>query len=97
MKKLTKLQKQIINAHLKAKAENIFLASPDFDGSLDQVKQSLLRGDTIRWIYETIEYKYCSVGSIILSSGELFNHQSQNYKANIRYGFKILFSNLNIE
>ena len=94
MKRATKLQLQIINAHLEAKAKNQFSDPPI--STRESIKEALLKGETIRFLYEEIEIRYCSIGSIILSNPGTFNHMSQNYKAEIRKGFKILLDKLNI-
>jgi hypothetical protein len=85
-----------VNAHLKAKSEGKF-SDPALDGSWAGIKEALLRGETIRILYEEIEIRYCSITSIILSNPATFSHMSQNYKADIRKGFRIFLNKLNIQ
>jgi len=94
MTRITKLQNEIVKRHLEAKANNKFSDPPV--STLESVKEALLKGETIRFLYEEIEIRHCSIGAIILSNPGTFNHMSQSYKAEIRKGFKIVLDKLNI-
>jgi len=93
--KLSKLQKSIVNNHLQSKETGIWTSQP-LDGTLECIKTELLAGRTIRALYETIETRFCSVGSQIMAAPELLGHLSNDYKRNIRRGFAQVFTKLNI-
>lgn len=95
MPRITKLQKQIADAHFIAKQANKY-DDPLLGGSLDNLKKALLEGKTIRYVTEIIESKYVSIGSQILASSH-FGYRSQSYKAGFYKGFKILLNNLKIK
>jgi len=95
MARLTKLQAQIVKAHIEAKVNNSF-SDVEYK-TPEQVKTLLLEGKTLAGLYEEIEIRYCSVGSIILSNPATFGHMSHSYKAGISKGFKWIFGKLGIE
>ena len=94
MKRITKLQKKIADAHIKA-----FLAG-NFDNpainSVDELKRALINGKTFDWLYSGIETAYASVGSQLLASPKFFGHISNNYKTSLYKGFKRELTVLNI-
>jgi hypothetical protein len=95
MQRINQAQKKIAEAHIAAKQANKY-DDPQLDGSLDCLKKALLDGKTIRYIMETIETRYTSVGSQLLASPALFGHHSKNYKAGVYKGFKEVLTNLKI-
>jgi len=95
MSRITPIQKKIVDAHIEAKKLNVYSDAP-YDGSLQELKRLLLEGKTFRFVFETIETRYCSVGSQLLASGLIFEHMSRNYKTGINKGFKLFLNNLNI-
>lgn len=95
MKRLTKLQARIVKAHIEAKINDKW--SIINVCTLGEIKDGLTRGKTFKALYDEIEIRYCSVGSIILSNPATFGHMSHSYKTGISKGFKWVFGELGIE
>ncbi len=93
MKKITKKQTEIMNAHIEAKKTGNFTST--HITSLDDMRQQLIEGKTFRTLISEVEIRYCPITAIILSS--TFTHESKSYLAGLRKGFKLVLSNLEIE
>jgi len=89
MKRISPKAKAIADAHIKARLEG------NFDDPKVTTKQELmdaiLEGKTFSGLLDEIEVRFTSITSILLSR-KLF-HQSNNYKAGVYKGFKILIDN----
>ena len=103
MKKITQLQKQIIEAHLKAnfssKLDNAF-DYPDGSNELktrEDVIAALKQGKTIRNLHQEIAFRHVSMTSNLMASPNVFGHVSGAYRRDYTKGFKILLNNLNIQ
>lgn len=98
MARITKAQSKIMKAHLEASMADKF----DFENyptiereghnylDFDKIKFLISEGKTIRQLFEEIEARYCSTGSMIMS--KLMKHSSNNYGADLRRGFRIFLS-----
>lgn len=95
MKRITPLQKKIADAHIAAMATNKY-DDPALDGSLEQLKATLLNGKTVRYIAEVIKDRRVSITSQLIASGGLFGHQTKAFKKGMYDGFKEFLTNLNI-
>jgi hypothetical protein len=86
MKRISRKAKAIADAHIKARVDG------NFDDPKVTTKQEMiddiLDGKTFSGLLDEIEMRFTSITSIILSR-KLF-HQSNNYKAGVYKGFKIL-------
>lgn len=91
MKRITPKIKAIADAHLEAKRSGIF-DNPRVT-TKEEVIEALLGGKTLLAVLEEIEIRFCSVGSLLMASHFSFGHHSNNYKANVYKGFKILLNN----
>lgn len=94
MARITKLQKQIADAHIEAMKVNKY-DDPPLDGSLDNLKQSLLQGKTIRYLMEGIVTRYVSITSQLMNN--VMDYTSDAYKKAIYRGFKEVLNNLSIK
>jgi hypothetical protein len=93
MTRITKLQSDIVNAHIEAKKTNNFTATTFT--SMDNMREQLLAGKTSNLLLEAAEIRYCPIPSIIMSN--TFDYESKAYIAGVRKGFKLVFKNLNIK
>ena len=93
MKRLNKLQRSIINRHIEAKLADNFDISTG-PKSVDEIREALISGKTIKGLFDEIQFRFCSVTSIMLGS---MNHVSQNYRKDIAKGFRRVFETLNIQ
>jgi hypothetical protein len=93
MKRVTKLQQSIIQAHIYAKQNNSFKEIKV--STIPEMRQALLDGYTFEQLYNEVEIRYTSIVGILINSN--FRHLSKNYKSGITKGFKVIFTTLNIE
>lgn len=89
----TKSQKAIIDAHLAAKQGESFKCRPI--KSTGDLLEALKAGETCQALLEEIEYRECSVTSILTSN--IFDHMSENYKRDVRRGFINFLNHYNIK
>lgn len=95
MKKITKLQKQIIEAHLNSAITGEWSA-PNGVATRQDVIDRLKAGDTLQGVHSEVEIRSnTSVTSLLIAS--VFNNHSQAYKREYSKTFKILLNNLNIQ
>lgn len=90
MKRISKQAKAIADAHIKARLQGNF-DDPKVT-TKEELIEALLSGKTFSELLEEIEMRFTSITSILLSR-QLF-HQSNNYKAGVYKGFKILIDKI---
>lgn len=100
--KITKLQKQIVDAHLTASIKDSF----DYPAlkcgeepkikTKEQVIQLLAKGKTIYHVHKEIETRYVSITSQLYASPHVFGLVTDAYKRDYTKGFKTLLNQLNI-
>lgn len=89
MKRISKQAKAIADKHIAAKLNNNF-DNPKVS-TRAEVMEALLAGKTFSAVLETVETRFCSIGSLLMASGIILDaHLSKNYKANVYKGFRIL-------
>lgn len=89
MKKISKQAKAIADRHIAAKLSGQF-DDPTVT-TRAEVMEALLAGKTFAAVLETVETRFCSIGSLLMASGIIIDaHLSKNYKANVYKGFRIL-------
>jgi hypothetical protein len=86
MKRISPQTKAIADAHIKARLNSSF-DDPQVT-TKEEMIDALLQGKTFSALLDTIEMRFTSITSILLSRS-LF-HQSDNYKSGVYKGFKIL-------
>lgn len=96
MKHFTKSQKAIIDSYLAAKLTGQWDDFSDVKTPAD-LRRALTEGKTFKKVMDEIEYRHVSIPSLLMASENMFCYLSGAYKAGIRKGFRILFTNLNIE
>jgi len=88
MKRITPQIKAIADAHIKAKSTG------NWDNPSATTKEEVLRflmeGKTFSQVLSQIEFRYCSITSILLTNH--FSHETKGYKSCIYKGFKTLLS-----
>jgi hypothetical protein len=94
MQKITKLQKQIADAHINAKINGTFQCPPYQINSKEDVIQALREGYTIEGLYNEIQFRNVSLTSLLLQAVNF--HTTKAYKQAMYKGFKSLLTNLNI-
>ena len=86
MKRISKQAKQIADRHIEARQKGVF--DPCTCTTKEEVIAEMLAGKTCQEVIVEVEARYCSVTSSVLNG--VFNHSSQNYRAGVYRGFKIL-------
>jgi len=95
MQRITKLQKQIIDAHLESAKTGSWNAPPQ---TLDEVKNCLVHcGSTFKQLHEQIVSRHVSITSQLYASPNIFGHVTEAYKKQYTAGFKQLLNSLNIK
>jgi hypothetical protein len=94
MQKITKLQKQIADAHINAKINGSFQCPPYQINSKEDVIQALREGYTIEGLYNEIQFRNVSLTSLLLQA--VNSYTTKAYKQAMYKGFKSLLTNLNI-
>jgi hypothetical protein len=83
--------KLIANAHIKAKITGKF-DDPVVNNKAELIK-ALHEGKTFSQLLDTIEIRFCSIGTLLLASGTILDqHISNNYRSGIYKGFKTLLN-----
>lgn len=85
-KRISKEAKAIADAHIQARRNNDF-TNPEVT-TKEELIDKLHEGETFEALLREIEVRFCSVGSVMMSS--IMNHTSNNYKAAVYKGFKLL-------
>jgi hypothetical protein len=93
MKKITKTQAQIAQAHLMASIENNFDADP---ATSDEMRQGLIEGKKYMAVHKYIVGKHISVTSQLMASPQLLGHLTNAYIRDYKAGFKLLLNQLKI-
>lgn len=93
MERITKLQKQIADAHMRANREGSF-TNPVVNSEED-IRQSLMRGETFEHVYKEIVFRYASMTSLMLAN--VLDHESEAYKRAVYKGFKNVLNSVNIK
>lgn len=101
MSKVSKTQKTIIEAHLKASIKDDFDISCPKVGehglnNLNDLKNALEDGKTIHQLHKIIEQNHVSITSQLMATPSLMGHISEAYKKSYTRGFKDLLTRLNI-
>jgi hypothetical protein len=93
MERITKLQKQIANAHMRANREGSF-SNPKVS-SMEEMKEAMLKGETFNVIYEEIAFRYASMTSLMMAS--VLDHESKAYTQAVYKGFKNVLNSIDIK
>lgn len=91
MARITQQVKAIADAHIEARKTGKF-DNPKVSTAME-VFRELRMGKTFEEVMREIEVRYCSIGSILMSTQ--LNHTSKSYRDAVYKGFKILFNNKN--
>jgi hypothetical protein len=93
MTRITKLQKETMLRHLEAYKQDKF----DLErvNNVEEMKQAIRDGKTIRSLHENIEARFCSVGSAVMS--RLMQHESKSYVRDLSKGYKEVMNSFNIK
>ena len=91
--RITKLQKQIADNHIRANREQSF--SNLKVNSKEEFHEALKRGETYEPLYKEIVYRYASMTSLILS--DMLDHQSNAYTQAVYKGFKNVLNSINLK
>lgn len=95
MQKITKLQKQIADAHIDAKINGTFQCPPYQIKSKEDVIQALREGYTIEGLYNEIQFRNVSLTSLLYQA--VNSYTTKAYKQAIRTGFKEVLNTLDIK
>jgi hypothetical protein len=93
MQRITKLQKQIADAHMRANQEQSF-TNPVVN-SKEELYQALERGETFEHVYKEIVYRYASMTSLMMAN--VLDHESKAYKQSVYKGFKNILNSINVK
>jgi len=93
MSRITKLQKRIADAHIKANREGSF--SNPVVNSKEELYQALERGETFEHVYKEIVFRYASMTSLMMAS--VLDHESKAYTQAVYKGFKNVLNSINIK
>jgi hypothetical protein len=90
-KRITPEIKMIADAHIRSKINGKF-DDPSVSNKAELIT-ALHEGKTFSQLLDTIEIRFCSVGTLLLASGTILDqHISNNYKNSIYKGFKTLLN-----
>lgn len=92
MKRITKLQKQIADAHIRANREGSF--TNPVVSSEEEIRQSLIKGETFEHVYKEIVFRYATMTSLILAN--VLDHESKAYTQAVYKGFKNVLNSINV-
>ena len=93
MERITKLQKQIADAHMRANQEESF-TNPVVN-SKEELYTALRNGETFEHVYKEIVFRYASMTSLMMSS--VLGHDSKAYKQAVYKGFKNVLNSINVK
>jgi hypothetical protein len=93
MSRITKLQKQIADSHIKANREGSF--SNPVVNSKEELYQALERGETFEHVYKEIVYRYASMTSLIMAND--LDHESNAYTQAVYKGFKNVLNSIDVK
>lgn len=91
--RITKLQKQIADAHIRANREQSF-SNPKVT-SMEEMKEAMLKGETFSVMYEEIAFRYASMTSLMLAN--VLDHESKAYTQAVYKGFKEVLNSINLK
>lgn len=86
MNRISKTAKAIADAHIEARITNNF-TDPQV-ATREELLTKLHEGETFEQLIREIEFRYCSVTSMLLSG--MMNHTSSSYKQAVYKAFKKL-------
>jgi hypothetical protein len=90
-KRITPEIKMIADAHIRGKINGKF--DDPIVCNKSELLTALKQGKTFSQLLDTIEIRFCSVGTLLLASGTILDqHISNNYKNSIYKGFKTLLN-----
>jgi len=93
MERITKIQKQIADAHMRANQEGSFTNLKV--NSKEEFHQALERGETYEIVYKEIVYRYASMTSLIMAN--VLDHESKAYKQAVYKGFKNVLNSIDVK
>jgi len=93
MSRITKLQKQIADAHIKASRDESF-TNPKVS-SMEEMGLAMINGETFKFLYEEIAFRYASMTSLMMAS--VLDHESKSYTQAVYKGFKNVLNSVNIK
>lgn len=97
MKKITKLQKQIIDAHLNSAITGEWSA-PNGVATKQDVIDRITKGDTLEALHSEIEIRSnISVTSLLMASPKVLGHHSAAYIKEYTKTFKNFLNSVNIQ
>ena len=99
MQRITKKQKDIVEAHLAAFTKDQFDINdcPITAEELPKIKELLLEGKTFRNLHDYAESKGVSITSQLMSRPNVFGHISGAYRKDYTRAWKPIFAKLKIE
>jgi hypothetical protein len=102
MKRITPLQKKIIEAHLLAAiSQNFDIDVPKVGDETVRTKEDMIhllkKGKTIHQVHYTIQSRYVSMTSQLYAFPQIFGTYTDAYKRQYTQGFKSLLNSLNIQ
>lgn len=93
MERITKLQRQIADAHMRANREGSF-TNPVVN-SEEELYTALRNGETFEHVYKEIVFRYASITSLMLAN--VLDHESEAYKRAVYKGFKNVLNSINVK
>jgi hypothetical protein len=97
MKRITKLQQQIIQNHLDAIKGNNFTHSDINIFTFEDMEIGLRDGQTFEGLHIYIVSKYVSITSQLYASPNVFGHITDAFRKDYTKGFKSFLNHLNIQ
>lgn len=93
MSRITKLQKQIADNHIRANREQSF-SNPKVT-SMEELGAEIIKGETYEHLYKEIVYRYASMTSLMLAN--VLDHESKAYTQAVYKGFKEVLNSINLK
>ena len=93
MERITKIQKQIADAHIRANREGSF--SNPVVNSKEELYTALRNGETFEHVYKEIAYRYASMTSLMMAN--VLDHESKAYTQAVYKGFKNVLNSINVK
>ena len=99
MQRITKRQKEIVEAHLVAFTKDQFDINdcPETVEGLPKIREFLLEGKTFRNLHDRAESKGVSITSQLMSRPNVFGYISGAYRRDYTRAWKPVFAKLKIE
>ena len=93
MERITKLQKQIADSHMRANREGSF--SNPVVNSKEELYTAIRNGETFEHVYKEIVFRYASMTSLMMAS--VLDHESKAYTQAVYKGFKNVLNSINVK